>query len=227
MIRTPNPERKRMNRLGQPLILLTVSWLTVGFSALAAQIPMTVDATMQPSPPPRGRGPFPGSASQGHSAGLPIRLDLLVPATQLRPDGTLLVDFVITNVGTEPISLPSSVNQTIEQQTSVLTLWLTSDAIRDQYAINQQTGGLFKVEAVGTSAELYGRSDNPRTFNVLAPNTSTRVRASSRVHLSPGTHSITAHTELRRVSNGNFQLAGTADSEATLQTLLASGPTAR
>jgi hypothetical protein len=216
-----------MNRLGQPLILLTLSWLTVGFAVLAAQDLMTVDATMQPSPPPRGRGPFPGSASQGHSAGLPIRLDLLIPTTQLRPDGTVLVDFVITNVGTEPISLPSSVTQNIEQQTSVLTLWLTSDAMRGQFVKDQQTVRLFKVEAVGTSAELYGRSDNPRTFNVLAPNKSTRARASSRVHLSPGTHSITAHTEFRRVSNGNYELAGTADSEATLQTLSASGPTAR
>jgi hypothetical protein len=216
-----------MNQLGRPLILLTLSWLTVGFAVLAAQDLMTVVATMQPSPPPRGRGPFPGSASQGHSAGLPIRLDLLIPTTQLRPDGTVLVDFVIRNVGTAPISLPSSVNQNIEQQTSVLTLWLTSDAIRGQFVKDQQTNRPFKVEAVGTSAELYGRSDNPRTFNVLAPNKSTRVRASSRVHLSPGTHSITAHAEIRRVSNGNYELAGTADSDATLQTLSTSGPTAR
>jgi hypothetical protein len=143
-----------MNRLGRPLILLTLSWLTVGFAVLAAQDLMTVDATMQPSPPPRGRGPFPGSASQGHSAGLPIRLDLLIPTIQLRPDGTVLVDFVITNVGTEPIILPSSVTQNIEQQTSVLTLWLTFDAIRGQFVKDQQTVRLFKVEAVGTSATV-------------------------------------------------------------------------
>jgi hypothetical protein len=208
------------------LILLVLSWLSVGF-VVAAQDPLIVDATAQPSPPPRGRGPSPGSASPGHSAGLSIRLDLLIPTTELRPDGTALVDFVITNIGTEPITLPSSVNQNIGQHTAVLTLWLTSDAIRGQFVKDQQTGRLFKVEAVGTSAELYGQSDNPRTFTVLAPNKSIRVHASARVQLNPGTHSITAHTELGRISNGNYELVGTADSEAVIKTLSASGPTAR
>src|SRR5260221_48569 len=208
-----------MNRLGLFLIPLALSCLGMGLVVVAQNDPLIIDATAQSSPPPRGRGPSPGSASPGHSAGLPIRLDLLIPTTELRPDGTVLVDFVITNVGTEPISLPSSVNQNIEEQTSVLTLWLTSDAIRDQYAKDQQTGGLFKIEAVGTSAELYGRSDDPRTFNVLAPNKSTRVHASSHVQLSPGTHSITAHTELMRISNGKTEIVGTADSEAVIKTL--------
>jgi hypothetical protein len=197
----------------------------MGFVVAAQDDPLIVDATAQPSPPPRGRGPSPGSASPGHSAGLPIRLDLLTPTTALRSDGTLRVDFEITNVGTKPVSLPSSVNQNIEEQTSVLTLWLTSDAIRDQSAIDQQTGRLFKIEVVGTSAELCGRSDNPRTFTVLAPNKSIRVHASSRVQLNPGTHSITAHTELMRISNGKSEIVGIADSEAVIKTL--SGPNPR
>ncbi|MGD0224913.1 MAG: hypothetical protein ABSF71_21500 [Terriglobia bacterium] len=211
-----------MNRLGPLLILLVVSGLSVGF-VTAAQDLLTIDATKQMSPPPPGRRPSPGSASPGHSAGLPIRLELLVPATALRPDGTMLVDFVITNVGTEPIRLPSSVKD-IEKRTSVLTLWLTSDAIRSEYAKDQQTGHLFKIESVGTSAELYGRSDNPRTFIVLVPNESLRVHASSRVRLNPGRDSIAAHAELLRISNGNSEDVGTADSEVVTKTLSTSGP---
>jgi len=203
-----------MNRLGLFLVSIAISCLGIGFVVAAQDDPLIIDARAQPSPPPRGRGPFPGSTSPGHSAGLPIRLDLLIPTTELRPDGTVLVDFVITNVGTEPISLPSSVNQNIEQMTTVLTLWLTSDGIRDQYVRDQQTGRLFKVEAVSTSAELYGQNDNPRTFSVLAPNKSIRVHASARVQLNPGTHSITAHTELTRISKGKSEIVGTADSEA-------------
>jgi hypothetical protein len=203
-----------MNRLSLFLVPIALSCLGVGFVVGAQDDPLIIDATAQPSPPSRGRGPSPGSASPGHSDGLPIRLDLLIPTTELRRDGTVLVDFVITNVGTEPISLPSSVNQNIEQETTVLTLWLTSDAIRAQYVKDQQTGRLFKVEVVGTSAELYGSSDNPRTFQVLAPNRSIRVHASARVQLNPGTHSITAHTELTRISNGKSEIVGTADSEA-------------
>jgi hypothetical protein len=205
-----------MNRIDLFLVPFALSCLSVGL-VVAAQDPLIVDATAQPSPPLRGRGPFPGSASPGHSAGLPIRLDLLIPTTELRPDGTALVDFVITNVRTEPITLPSSVKS--EQHTAVLTLWLTSDAIRDQYVKDQQTGRLFKVEVVSTSAELYGQSDIPRTFSVLAPNKSIRVHASSRVQLSPGTHSITAHTELLRISNGKSESVGIVDSEAVIKTL--------
>jgi hypothetical protein len=138
----------------------------------------------------------------------------------------VLVDFVITNVGTEPISLPSSVNQNIERQTSVLTLWLSSDAIKDQYFRDTASGRLVKIEMVGTSAELYG-SDDPRTFNVLAPNKSIRVHASSRLQLNPGIHSITAHTELMLISNGKSEIVGTADSETVIKTLSALGPSDR
>jgi hypothetical protein len=215
-----------MSRLLLSLILLAINCLSI----VAGQDPMTVDATTQPSPPPRERALFPGSASPGHSAGLPIQLDLLIPTAELRLDGTVLVDFVVTNVGTQPIRLPSSVNQ-IEQQTSVLTLWLTSDAIMDQYAIDQQTGRPFKIEAVGTSAELYGCSDDPRTFITLAPNKSMQVHASSRVQFQPGRHAATAHAEVihlvMRNGLGSSENVGTADSRAVTKTFSASGSTPR
>jgi len=37
---------------------------------------LSIDATHQNGRPPRGRGPFPGSAFPGHSEGFPIRIDL-------------------------------------------------------------------------------------------------------------------------------------------------------
>jgi hypothetical protein len=212
------------------LILLSLTWLGVGL-VVAAQDPMTVVATKQPSPPPRGRGPFPGSMHPGHSAGLPIRLDLLILTTALQPDETVLVDFVITNVGTEAISLPSSVNQNIEKQTSVLTLWLTSDAIKDEYFRDTASGRLVKIEMVRTSAELYGSSDDPRTFIVLAPNKSMRVHASSRIRLQPGSGTLTAHAELihfiARNSSSSSEVVGTADSEAVITTISAKDPAPR
>ena len=189
-----------------------------------AQDQSTIDATKQPSPPARGRGPFPGSATPGHSAGLPIRLELSIPTGELRPDGTTLVDFVITNVGTEPITLPSSVNQNIDG-TDVLTLWLTSDAIKDVMAYTKRR--VFRLEIVGTSAELYGRVNVAQSFIGVAPNKTIRVHANSRVGLQPGTHSFTAHAELARLSNGASELVGTADSETLTRTLSTTGPTAR
>lgn len=215
-----------MNRSKLLAIFFGFSSLSTGF-LVASQNLSSVDATMQPSGPARGRGPFPGSSSAGHSAGLPIRLDLVVPNAELRPDGSVLVDFVITNVGTEPISLPFSVQQNIEQPMSVLTLWLTSDAIMDQFAKDQQTGRLFRIDIVGTSAELYGRNDDPQSFAVLAPNKSILVHASSRIQLNPGSHSITAHAELLRIMNGTSRLVGTADSEAVTKTLSKSKPSPR
>lgn len=215
-----------MNRSKLFAIFFSFSSLSTGF-LVASQSLSSVDATMQASGPARGRGPFPGSSSAGHSAGLPVRLDLVVPNAELRPDGSVLVDFVITNVGTEPISLPSSVQQNTEQPMSVLTLWLTSDAIMDQFAKDQQTGHPFRIDIVGTSAELYGRSDDPQSFAVLAPNKSILVHASSRIQLNPGSHSITAHAELLRIMNGTSRLVGTADSEAVAKTLSKSKPSPR
>ena len=90
-----------MSRLVLPIILLVISCLSI----VAGQDPMTVDATTQPSPPPRERALFPGSASPGHCAGLPIQLDLLIPTAELRLNGTVLVDFVVTTVGTQPTRL--------------------------------------------------------------------------------------------------------------------------
>jgi hypothetical protein len=206
--------------------LFVFSCLVTGILG-ASQSGLTLDATNQPSPPARGRGPFPGSTSPGHSAGLPIQLELAVPNGELRPDGSMLIDFVITNVGAEPIDLPSSAIPNIDQSTSVLTLWLTSDAISDQFATDQQTGRLFKIEIVGTSAELYSRNDHPQTFKTVAPTKSILVHASSRVPMNPGTHSITAHAELLRISNGTSQLVGTADSEALTKTLSKSNPSRR
>jgi len=97
----PRPKGKHMSRLVLPIILLVISSLSI----LAGQDPMTVDATTEPSPPPRERALFPGSASPGHSAGLPIQLDLLIPTAELRLNGTVLVDFLVTTVGTQPTRL--------------------------------------------------------------------------------------------------------------------------
>jgi hypothetical protein len=162
---------------------------------------LIIDATEQPSPPVRARGPFPGSSRPGHSPGLPIQIGLKIRTGELRSDGTMLVDFTITNVGPEPITLPTSIDQTIDR-TDVLTLWFTSDGIQSTYMKDQQTSQLVKFEAVGTSAELNGRSNDPRTFHVLAPNATILVHASSRVGINPGLHSFTGHAELLRVSYG-------------------------
>ena len=190
-----------------------------GLLVRAAQEQLSIDATEQPLPPARGRGPYPGSATEGHSAGLPIRLELLFPTAKLRSDHTVLVDFIITNVGSDPITLPVSVDQNIDNKFSVLTLWLTSDAIKAQYARDKQTGRLFKLQIVETSAELYGDNTDPRAVHILAPNESFRVHASSRVQLNPGSSSITAHAELLRVSQGHSELVGTTDS-ASVKTIL-------
>lgn len=216
---------RRLKLLLPFTLLLSPVLILVGL----AQDQLIVDASKQPSPPTRGRGPFPGSSSPGHSAGLPIRLELLILTAELQPDATVLVDFVVTNVGTEPIRLPSSVKN-IEHATSVLTLWLTSDAIMDEYAIDQQTGRPFKIEVVATSAELHGSTDDPRTFIALAPSKSIRVHASSRVQLQPGRHTAMAHAELihliERDGSGSAELVGTADSEAVAKTF-SSGATPR
>lgn len=138
---------------------------------------------------------------------------------------------MITNVGTDPITLPASVDQNMER-TDVLTLWLTSDAItsdaiKDAYLIDQGTGRLVKIEAIGTSAELYGRSGDPRTFHVLIPNETIRVRASSRVSLNPGIASLTGHAELLRVLQGRSDLMGNSDAEPVTNRFYALPPNKR
>jgi hypothetical protein len=185
---------------------------------------LTIDATKQQSRPPRGRGPFPGSTSPGHTAGLPIRLQLLMPTHELRPDGTTAIDFVVTNISTEPIKLPSSVvlfNAPMES----LDLWLTSDGIKDQYLGDGKSGPLVKIEFVEISAELDGSSDDQKSFYSLAPNKSIRVRAFS-PELIAGAHTFTAHAEFGRITNTN-ELIGTADSDPVTTTLSTPSPKSR
>ena len=190
---------------------------TAGPPSLAG-VQVTVDATKQKlARPPRGRGPFPGSDSAGHSAGLPVRLELVVPTGELSPDGTIPVDFLITNVGSGPIRLPSSVREVSDRPFSLLTLWLTGDAIKKQYAVDQQTGRLFEFAIVVTSAELYDVGDDADGFALLPPGASMLVHASSHVELNPGNHSITAHAELARISSVT-EVVGTADSETLRKT---------
>jgi hypothetical protein len=204
----------RFNLFVAMLALLCSGAFLVG----SAQDQQTIDATAQRQRPPRGRGPFPGSPTPGHSTGLPIRLGLLIPTGKLRPNGTTLADFIVTNIGTEPIKLPCSVLLFDSEPREELTLWLTSDAIKDQYAKDVNSGRLFKIEIIGISAELDGDSEEPGSYSVLAPNQSIRVHGPS-PQLITGTHSFTAHAELIRTSNGTSERIGTADSEAVTTTL--------
>ena len=82
-----------------------------------------------------------------------------------------------------PIRLPSSVREDSDRPFSLLTLWVTGDAIKKQYAVDQQTGRLFEVAIVVTSAELYDFGDDADGFALLPPNASMLVHASSHVEL--------------------------------------------
>jgi hypothetical protein len=138
---------------------------------------------------------------------------------------------VITNIGDDVISLPSSIKESDGPSAYLLTLWFTSDAIKDAYFKDTASGRPVKIEIVSTSAELYGRSNDPHSFLMVAPNQSMKVHASSRVQLQPGTHTATAHAELlhlvARDSSISSEVVGTADSETVTTTLTATDPTAR
>jgi hypothetical protein len=145
----------------------------------------------------------------------------------LQPDGITLVDFVITNVGIETIAIPSSLDGN-GPSSDILTLWFTSDAVNDEYFKDTASGRPVKIEIVPTSAELYGRSNDPHSFLLVAPNQSVRVHASSRVQLQPGTHTAIAHAELLHIlvrdSSASSELLGTAYSEAVTTTLSTANP---
>jgi hypothetical protein len=184
---------------------------------------ITIDATKQVEGPARGRGPFPGSPIPGHSPALPISIELQVPDSKLRSDGTIDVDFIITNIGTEPIKVPSRLKgpedlKTFYERTKVLTLWLTSDAIKSSFLV----GSNIKIDAVPLGAQLYGWDDDPTSFYTLAPNKSILVHTSS-PGLNPGTYPLTAHAELIRLvaANGGWEseLVGTADAVPVTKTL--------
>jgi len=193
---------------------------------------LSIDATSQTSPPLRGRGPFPHSDKPGHSGAFPVELELIVPTGELRPDGTILVDFLLTNVGSESLYIPVQVNEATLLNGNenpafaldVLTLYLTSPGIHNEDVdlINPATGEVTKMlqsESLGTSSELYGREDDPRTLHKLETNGSIRVHASSRVRFKAGTWAITAHAELLRVANGRSEEIGTADAVPIAKTL--------
>jgi hypothetical protein len=138
--------------------------LFASVSLLSGQLrdQVTVDATRQLAPPMRGRGPFPGSTTPGHSADLPIRLDLLIPTGELTPDGTVLIDFRITNIGSELITLPVSIDQgsflpqppDTDFTLDILTLWLTSDAISDELELKGPDGQVNRLKSWASPSHL-------------------------------------------------------------------------
>lgn len=209
------------------VVLVSPGLILVGL----AQDQLTIDASKQPSPPARGRGPFPSSVSPGHSTHLPIRLELRIPSGPLQPDGTTPVDFVITNIGDDVISLPSSIKDSDGPSAYLMTLWFTSGAVNDAYFKDKASDHTVKIEIVSTSAELYGRSNDPHSFVSVGPNQSLKVHASSRVQLQPGTYTATAHAELLHLvahdSSVSSEVVATADSETVTTTLTATNPTPR
>jgi hypothetical protein len=139
------------------VVLLSPAMIFVGL----AQDQLIVDASKQPSPPATGRGPY--TSSPGHFSHLPIRLELQIPSGPLQPDGTILVDFVITNRGFDVISLPSSTWEGDRLSSFVLNLWFTSDAVvKDTYSKDIAPSRPVKIGLPSLSAELYGRSTTLR-----------------------------------------------------------------
>ena len=207
------------------VVLLSPAMIFVGL----AQDQLIVDASKQPSPPATGRGPY--TNSPGHFSRLPIRLELQIPSGSLQPDGTTLIDFVITNRGFDVISLPSSTEEGDRLSSFVLNLWFTSDAVKDAYPKDSAPSRPVKIGIPSLSAELYGRSNDPQSFRWVAPNQNMKVHASSRVQLQPGTHTVTAHAELLRLvlrdSSASWEVVGTADSETITTTLSTPAPTPR
>lgn len=204
--------------------------LVAGFGAFLVLTPALaqqrlVDASRQQTPP-RGKGPFPGSNKAGHSAWFPIRLEVEVRDGRLRQDRSVLIDFILTNIGSSPISLPSSVDSNVSyHKAAILTLWVTSDVIEPAYLNGQQ------IYLTPTSADLYMESNSPDTLVTLAPNESMRVHASSPTRFRAGAQTITGHAELLKMiervlpsgeTEGYTERLGTADSEPIEKLLLLS-----
>jgi len=215
----------RLKRLLPLVVLLSPVMIFVGL----AQDQLIVDASKQPSPPATGRSPY--TSSPGHFSRLPIRLEVQIPSGPLQPDGTTLVDFVITNRGFDTITLPSSTEEGGRLSSFVLNLWLTSDAVKDGHSKESAPSRPVQIGIPSLSAELYGHSNDPQSFHWIAPNQSMKVHASSRVQLQPGTHTITAHAELLRLvlrdSSVAWEVVNTADSETVTTTLSTPDPTPR
>jgi hypothetical protein len=208
----------RLKLLVPLVVLLSPGMILVGL----AQDQLTIDASKQPSPPATGRGPYSNTNGPGHFWQMPIRLELQIPSGSLQPDGTTLVDFVITNRGFDVIRLPSSTEEGDRLSSFVLNLWFTSDAVKDAYSEDTAPSRTVKIGMPSLSAELYGRSNDAQSFHWVAPNQNMKVHASSRVKLQPGTHTVTAHAELLRLvlrdSSVSWEVIGTADSETIIAT---------
>jgi hypothetical protein len=174
------------------------------------QYALMIDTTNKSGSPVRGRGPFPASALPGHSAGFPLRLDVVAPG-KLEANGTTPIDFIVTNIGAEPIKLPISFDGNNSSPRNILTLYLTSDAI--EYGHFQSGEPVLAWQP--TSVELYARSGDPKSFYSLSPGKAIRVHAYMGFAVKPGTHSLTGHAELLKElvssSGATDEVLGTAE----------------
>jgi hypothetical protein len=221
------PDEKQVNRARSIVAVLALCCWSQ--PAGAQKQGLTIDATKELAAPARGRGPFPRSIIPEYVPSLPLKVELSIPDGKIDADGNVLIDFVITNVGRDAIQLPSSVHQPPSMLGSGITDVLTLFSTADDDAIgvfelgkkpNVASNGL--MGSYGTSAELYGRSDDPQSYYVLAPHSRILVHTSSRMPLRPGLHRFVAHAELARVSGGassTSQLSGIVDSVAVKKRL--------
>ena len=138
-----------------------------------------------------------------------------------------MIDFIITNIGAEPIKLPCSVDGNVSSPRTILTLYLTSDAI--EYGHFQSGDPILPWQP--TSAEVYAQNGDPKTFYLLAPGKAIRVHASARLQVKPGTHSLTGHaefdTEVVSSSGLGAEVLGTAEAIPIEKTCSAPDPGTR
>jgi predicted alpha-1,6-mannanase (GH76 family) len=186
---------------------------------------LTIDATKPIEHPARGRGQRPGSAFPGHSAGFPVRLDLIAPPNL---EENTPIDFIVTNIGTEPINLPISVVWNSSSLRTSLTFYLTSDGIQYGHFVNGDP--ILPFQPI--SVELYAQNGDPKTFYSLAPSKAIKVHATMHfLGMKPGTHLLTCHAELARevvTSSGTrTESLGTVEAIPVEKTFSAWGPNTR
>jgi hypothetical protein len=145
-----------------------VLWVTlVLLLTIAASAQLTVDAT---GPARRAKREATTGTGGGVGRKLPLRVSIAVPNPSPEADGRTVVEFTLTNLGKEPLTIPVCPHPgDLEPADPQVNYTLTDLAL----LVNFTEKGKMRIPLGGAS--LYGSPEFPETLASLRPGESIRV----------------------------------------------------
>jgi hypothetical protein len=195
---------RRMDCGGLVVLMLSMSLSAYAETSCSA---MTITASSG-QPPMASRGPLPNSAT-GYTGNFPIGIELVPDLSTRQRDGTITVEYRLTNLGRQSLQMPIKTNQRLMTDlngkksvtVTIITLYVSSpNGASPLVTLNQQpnppalTNNTLPV--LEGQVFLYARKGFNQSWCSLAPGSTMRVIAKAKVPDGLSNIQMQGHAEL-------------------------------